>query len=283
MLPPAEDDSITLHYQPFADTGGNIVGFEALMRWHHLKRGPISPEAFIPVFEKCGFILPLSRWALKQACLDAVCWRRPLRVSVNLSPMQFEQDDVPAMVEAVLNETGLAPERLELEITEDAFVGNPERSGPALLKLARLGVRLVFDDVGAGVALPFHLRDLPFSKVKIARSVVENVEVSTAARSIVHMIVLVGRSMNVPVAAKGIETAGQLAILIKHGCEFIQGFFISRPGEISDFAGMTGNLPGDFARGSTRLANGAHIIVPVHGNIPIQFRPNELAESPRPA
>jgi EAL domain-containing protein (putative c-di-GMP-specific phosphodiesterase class I) len=283
MLLPAADDAITLNYQPFADNQGNILGFEALMRWHHLKRGPISPEAFIPVFENCGLILPLSRWALKQACIDAVCWRRPLRVAVNLSPVQFEQDDVLAIVGAVLNDTNLAAERLELEITEHAFVGNPEVSGPVLLKLADLGVRLVLDDVAAGVALPFHLQDFPFSKIKIARSIVENVEVSAAARSIVHMIVLVGRSMNVPVAATGIETAGQLAILIKQGCEGIQGFFLGRPAAMSTFVATTGNLPADFTPGATRLANGVHLIVPVQGTVPVRFQSNELADMARPA
>ena len=268
MLPAGSDDSITLHYQPFTDTGGTVLGFEALMRWHHQQRGAISPEAFIPVFEHCGAILPLSRWALKQACLDAVCWRRPLKVSVNLSPVQFQQDDVPAIVEATLGETGIAPERLELEITEAAFAADAERAGPILLKLAALGVRLTFDDVGAGVALPFHLQDYPFSKIKIARSVVEYAEVSASARSIIHMIVLVGRSMNVPVAAKGIETAGQLSILIKEGCEFIQGFFLSRPAAMSNFAGMTGNVPSDFSPGSTRLADGMHLIVPLLGGAP---------------
>ena len=266
MLPALADDAITLHYQPIADTQGNILGFEALMRWHHQQRGAISAEAFIPVFENCGVILPLSRWALKQASLDAVCWRRPLQVSVNLSPVQFQQDDVPGMVAAILAETGLAPERLELEITEATLLANAKRHGPMLLRLADLGVRLTFDDVGAGVALPFHLQDYPFSKIKIARSVVEYVEVSPSARSIIHMIVQVGRSMNVPVAAKGIETAGQLSILINEGCEFIQGFFFSRPAAMSSFARITGNVPDDFTPGSTRLANGMHLLVPLHAN-----------------
>lgn len=264
MLAAASDDSIALHYQPLADSRGKVVGFEALMRWHHQKRGPISPEAFIPVFENSGLILPLSRWALKQACLDAVSWKRPMQVSVNLSPVQFEQDDVPAMVADILAETGLAPDRLELEITEASLTANPERTGAALRKLAGQGVRIAFDDAAGSVTLPFHLKDYPFSKVKIARELVLSANESVSARSLIHMILLVGRSMNVPVAAKGIETASQLAFILKQGCDFIQGFFISRPAPMADFAGMTGNVASDFVAGSTRLADGMRLIVPLH-------------------
>jgi EAL domain-containing protein (putative c-di-GMP-specific phosphodiesterase class I) len=260
------DDSITLHYQPLADIRGRVVGFEALMRWHHQKRGPISPEAFIPIFENSGLILPLSRWALKQACLDAVSWKRPMQVSVNLSPVQFEHDDVPAMVASILTETGLAPERLELEISEASITADPDRTGAALRALAAQGVRLAFDDATGDVALPFMLKDYPFSKVKIARSLVDSIDTSPSARSLIHMILVVGHSLNIPVAAKGIETAGQLAFILKQGCDFMQGFFVSRPAAMSAFAGMTGNASSDFVPGSTRLADGMRLIVPLHAD-----------------
>ena len=264
MLSAPADDSITLHYQPLADKRGKVVGFEGLMRWHHQERGRISPEAFIPVFENCGVILPLSRWALKQACLDAVSWKRPMTVSVNLSPVQFREDDIPALVAGILAETGLSPERLELEITEAAIAANPERTGQAIRELAGQGVRLALDDATGDVTLPFLVKDYPFSIIKIARSLVARVEVSASARSIIHMILLVGRSMNVPIAAKGIETVGQLAFAIDEGCDFIQGFFVSRPAPMAAFAAMTGNVANDFVPGSTRLADGMRLIVPLH-------------------
>ena len=264
MLPALADDSITLHYQPQIDMRGKIVGFEALMRWHHQSRGAISPEAFIPIFENCGLILPLSRWALKQACLDAVSWKRPMHISVNVSPLQFQQDDVPALVATVLAETGLAPDRLELEITEAVLTPDPDRIALQLHKLVAQGVRITFDDVTGEVSLPFFIQDLPFSKIKIARDLVDNIESSASARSLIHMILLVGRSMNVPVAAKGIETAGQLAYVLQQGCEFIQGFFVSRPAAMNAFAAMTGNEEHDFVPASTRLPDGIRLIVPLH-------------------
>ena len=262
MLSTSADDSIALHYQPLADSRGRVVSFEALMRWHHQKRGPISPEAFIPVFENCGLILPLSRWALKQACLDAASWKRPMQVSVNLSPVQFQEDDVPELVATVLAETGLPAERLELEITEAWITIDHERTGLALRKLARQGVQIALDDASGAVGLPVLVKDYPISKIKIARNLVQNVETSPSARSLIHMIVLVAKSQRVPVAAKGIETANQLAFILKEGCEFFQGFFVNRPAPMASFAGMTGNVAEDFRPGSTGLPAGTGLTVP---------------------
>jgi EAL domain-containing protein (putative c-di-GMP-specific phosphodiesterase class I) len=252
-------DSITLHYQPLAKGRGEIVGFEALMRWHHRQRGATSPEAFIPIFEQNGLILPLSRWALKQACREAASWKHPLRITVNLSVVQFRQDDLPTLVKIALDESGLAPERLGLEMTEAALVSDPERSSAILAAVDKLGVRIALDDFGVGVSSPAYLSDYPISRIKIARSVVEKVETSVSARSIVHMIVALGRSMNVAVAAKGVETAAQLSYLMNEGCDLIQGFLVGRPASISSFAGLTGAPPAGDARRATRKSDHAEL------------------------
>lgn len=253
MFSTLSHDSITLQYQPLSDGPGNVVGFESLMRWHHQHRGAISPEAFIPIFEHCGLIVPLSQWALRQACLDAAKWKRPLRVSVNLSPVQFQTDDLGGFVEAVIDETGLAPDRLELEVTEAALTGDTPGARAALARLSALGVRIAVDDAGGGVALSFLLQEYPVSSIKIARQIVASIEVSASARSIIHMIMLVGRSMHVPVAAKGVETGGQLAFLRQQGCDLMQGFLMGRPASIETLVALTGNAVGDFPASATSI------------------------------
>lgn len=265
MLSTSVDDSITLHYQPLVESDGDVVGFEALVRWHHQRRGSISPEAFIPVSENSGLILPLSRWAIKQACLAAASWRRPLQVSVNLSPLQLQQGDLPALVGSVLAETGLAPERLELEMTDVALIADPAGTLKTLLELAAQGVRIAFDDARGDAALPFYLRDYPFSRVKIACKLVASIETSASARSIIHMILLVGRSLNVPVAAKGVETGNQLTYLIDQGCDLLQGFLVGQPAPIASFAALTGNAAEEVPCGRTGLPVGGELVIPERG------------------
>jgi EAL domain-containing protein (putative c-di-GMP-specific phosphodiesterase class I) len=240
MLTTAADDSITLHYQPLADCRGRVVGFEALMRWHHRQRGPISPEAFIPIFEQNGLILPLSRWALHQACADAASWPHPLQVSLNLSVVQLQQEDLPALVSWALAETGLAPGRLELEMTEGAIGADPDRARAMLSELSAMGVHIALDDFGLGQFPAAFLTRFPFTSIKIERRFVASIETSAAAQSVVHMTVELGHSQDLVVAAKGVETPGQLSLLHDGGCDLMQGFLIGRPTPIVDFAALTG-------------------------------------------
>lgn len=253
MFSTLSHDSITLHYQPLAAGPGNVVGFESLMRWHHQQRGPISPEAFIPIFERCGLIVPLSQWALRQACLDASRWKSPLQVSINLSPILFHTDDLCGWVQDVIGETGLAPDRLELEVTAATLAADIPGAQAALLRLSALGVRIALDDAGEGVALPFLLQEFPVSSIKIARQVVASIETSVSARSIIYMIMLVARSLHVPVVAKGVETGGQLAYLRDQGCDLMQGFLMGRPASIETFAALTGNAVADFPASATSI------------------------------
>jgi EAL domain-containing protein (putative c-di-GMP-specific phosphodiesterase class I) len=233
-------DALTLHYQPVADRGGVIVGMEALMRWHHHDRGPVSPEAFIPIFERSGLIVPVSRWALGLACRDGASWQRPLQIAVNLSAMQFGHDDLPALVETVLDQSGLAPERLELEVTEAALVSGGDGVARTMRRLRNAGVAIVLADFGTGRSGPAYLKDYPFSGVKIARGLTTQFEQSASARSIIHMVIELAHSLGLHVAADDVETPEQLGFLVTEGCDRVQGFLIGRPGPINLHAALTG-------------------------------------------
>jgi len=247
MFTTPADDALTLHYQPLVDRNDRVVGLEALMRWHHQKRGSISPEAFIPIFEQCGQIVGLSRWALFEACAEAARWPTRLDVAVNLSPVQFEEEDLPALVAAVLADTGLAPERLELDMTEAALISNPGLTRETLERLRALGVGIALDDFGESSAHPDFLRSFPFTKIKIDTSVVHGIETSAVARSVIHMAVVLAHSLDLVVAAEGVETAAQLAFLRAEGCDVVQGFLTGRPAAITTFADVTGARPGTVA------------------------------------
>lgn len=241
MLSTLADDSIIVHYQPLARCGGGIVGLEALIRWHHQKRGPISPEAFIPVSERSGLIAPLSRWALGVACRQAASWSAPLFVAVNISATHFEQDDdLPAVVDAALEESGLAPERLELELTEAALEADPTRAALTMQRLRDRGVRLALDDFGVGPTSLGSVRDFPFTKVKIDGPVIRGIEQSASARSIIRMVIEVGHALGLTVAAEGVETQAQLAFLEAAACDFAQGYLFGRARAIETLAGITG-------------------------------------------
>lgn len=223
---------------------------EALMRWHHRERGPISPEAFIPIFEQSAAIVPLSRWALGQACLDAASWLRPLLVAVNLSAIQIDEEDVPALVSAELTRSGLAPQRLELEVMGAALATDARPIATTMTRLRTLGVGIVLTDFGVGDAGLSCLRSYPFSKLKIARGLVGSIETSASARSIIHMAVELGHSRELCVAAEGVETPAQRAFLEHEGCDWMQGFLIGRPAPIETLGELTGNA-GRQAKAST--------------------------------
>jgi EAL domain-containing protein (putative c-di-GMP-specific phosphodiesterase class I) len=233
-------DTIKLHYQPVIERGGAVVGLEALMRWHHRQRGSISPEAFIPIFEDSGLIVPLSRWALTQACHDAATWNHSLVVAVNLSPRQFFEEDLAQLVSNVLAETGLPAERLELDLTGAALIHDPECALSILSTLSRAGVHLALDDFGIGRTSQTDLTRYPFSKVKIDTSIIAHLEESSSARRLVAMITELGHSLGLVVAAEGVETETQLQYLRAQGCDVMQGFLLGRPGPVEDFTAYTG-------------------------------------------
>jgi EAL domain-containing protein (putative c-di-GMP-specific phosphodiesterase class I) len=228
-------EELTLHYQPTIDlSDGRIVGFEALVRWRHPVRGMVSPGEFIPVAEATGLINPLGRWVLTEACRQAVRWAgesggRPLKMAVNMSVRQFDRADLPAVVAAVLEQTGMPAAQLCLEMTESVLMTDTEDNLAQLVRLKDLGVQLAIDDFGTGYSSLAYLRRFPVDTIKIDRSFVERVGEESEESTLAETIVQLGRSLGMSTVAEGIEQAGQLAVLRRMGCELAQGFYFSRP------------------------------------------------------
>ncbi|MGZ9723878.1 bifunctional diguanylate cyclase/phosphodiesterase [Rhizobium miluonense] len=219
-----------LDYQPIYDVGSDSVsGYEALLRWRHPDRGVIEPETFIPIAEESGSIVAIGEWVLEQACQEAVRWREPASVAVNLSPLQFMIPTLYDQIESILRKTGLDPRRLELEITEAALMRERTAVIATLQRLHRLGVRVVMDDFGTGFSSLSNLRAFPFDKIKVDRSFTGALEHDPAARSIVRAIIGLGHSLNMPVVTEGVETELQRRIVIEEGCAQLQGIFFGKP------------------------------------------------------
>ncbi len=229
-----ERDEFHLTYQVQKNIRSReTIGYEALIRWTHPTRGAIPPDTFIPIAEECGAILQIGRWVLKRACADAVAWNDGLRVAVNLSPVQIANDDIVKLVHETLLETGLAPQRLELEITESTIIGDKAHALHVLRQLKALGITVALDDFGTGYSSLDTLNSFPFDKIKIDRSFLTEAEVKEDSRAIVKAVVALGRSLDVPVLAEGVETVGQLSILEQEGCEEAQGFLFGRPARLT--------------------------------------------------
>lgn len=227
-----DNDELMLLYQPIYDISGtHATGYEALMRWHHPIRGVVSPLEFIPIAESTGIILEIGAWALVEACREASRWPRHQRVSVNLSPAQFGRQALVDEVHHALTANGLAPERLELEITESILLDNSQQNIDILHQLKRLGVRIVLDDFGTGYSSLHYLRAFPFDRLKIDQSFVHEMCDSREALAIVRAITGMGRSLDMEVTAEGVEKAEQMALLQQEGCSHLQGFLLGRPGQ----------------------------------------------------
>jgi diguanylate cyclase len=229
-----EYNDLMIAYQPLVGPSGeSMMGVEALCRWHHPTRGDIPPAKFIPIAEHSELIIPLGEWVLRQACLEAKAWPT-LTLAVNVSPLQFRRPDFVKVVARILAETGLPPERLELELTESTLVGNVEEAGTAMRELKVLGVQLALDDFGTGYSSLLYLRTFPFDKLKIDRSFVRNIESAADSAAIVHAVVSLGRGLGMKVTAEGVETAEQHLFLRAAGVHSLQGFRFGRPGTALD-------------------------------------------------
>ncbi len=228
---------LVLHYQPEVDLRTNrIIGFEALMRWNHTRRGLLSPAEFIPLAEETGLIVSLGQWGLAEACRQLVEWRstgsEPLqkaRISVNLSGKQLEQPSLIGQVEKILAETGLPPACLRLEVTESSLISDGPAAQANMLALEKLGVGLHMDDFGTGYSSLDYLQRFPFDTLKIDRSFVRNIAWDHDSRLIVSSILALARSFGMDVVAEGIEDADQLEELKTMGCPCGQGFYFARP------------------------------------------------------
>ncbi|MDH6266615.1 diguanylate cyclase (GGDEF)-like protein [Rhizobium sp. SG_E_25_P2] len=235
-----ENNELRLHYQVQTSvSSGLVTGFEALLRWTHPTRGRIAPSDFIPLAEENGLILPLGEWALKTACRECAHFRKPLKVAVNLSPVQFLHPDLPGLVAATLAETGMRPECLELELTESAIIADKARTLATLLKIRALGVTIALDDFGTGYSSLETLRSFPFDKIKLDRSFMTELESNQQARSIIRAVLALGRSLDIPVLAEGIETRDQLEILHEEGCDTAQGYLLGRPAPFEEINLLT--------------------------------------------
>jgi len=238
-----QQDQLEVHYQPQASlVSGRIIGMEALVRWRHPTRGMISPVDFIPLAEETGLIKPLGDWVLRTACTQLQQFIRaglpPLRVAVNLSVRQLLQKDFTASVEAVLADTGLAPELLELEITESTLMENAEDTLAALHRLHTLGVRLSIDDFGTGYSSLSYLKRFPVDIIKIDRSFVRDVPQDADDAAIISAIIALAHSLRLEVVAEGVETPSQLEFLRGRHCDLMQGYHLSPAIPAEQFAAL---------------------------------------------
>ncbi|MDB5635027.1 MAG: diguanylate cyclase [Tardiphaga sp.] len=220
---------ISLHYQPQCLSDGSVIGFEALARWNSPKRGMVSPAQFIEIAEESGLIQPLGEWVLREACREAAGWPQPFKISVNVSPKQFRDGDLPNLVQWILLETGLTPGRLELEITEGVLIGDFSRAVSVLNRLKALGVDIALDDFGTGYSSLSYLHSFPFDLIKIDRTFVSDVRTNRHSSAIVRAVIGLGRSLGVPILAEGVETEEQRAFLFEEGCHAVQGYLTGRP------------------------------------------------------
>jgi diguanylate cyclase (GGDEF)-like protein/PAS domain S-box-containing protein len=229
-----------LVYQPQKDiSDGKIIGFEALLRWKHATRGNVPPAEFIPVAEESGIIPQIGEWVLRAACSEAASWTQPLIVAVNVSAVQIHNANFAHLVHEILFETGLPPNRLELEITETALVRDLTRALATLRRIKILGVRIAMDDFGTGYSSLSNLRAFPFDKIKIDGSFIKSVNVNDQAAAIVRSVLGLGRALRLPVLAEGVETVAELEFLASELCDQVQGYLLGRPGDIKGFRQLT--------------------------------------------
>ena len=241
------ENQLVLHYQPQIDLlGGKVVGVEALVRWHHPQRGLIAPAEFIPVAEACGLILPLGHWVLLTACRQARAWRDAGidmgEMAVNISAHQFQQPQFAQTVQAVLAETGVPADRLELEITESSIMHGVDTAIQTMAQLRAMGVKLAIDDFGTGYSSLAYLRRFPLDRLKIDRSFLADVDTDADAASLLTSIVQLGRSLGLQLVAEGVESFAQAEFLRTLECERGQGFHFYQPVSAEEVVGRIGGL-----------------------------------------
>ena len=239
-----ERGELELHYQPTVDLAtSEVIGFEALCRWHHPLRGMTAPLEFIPIAEATGLIVPLGRWVLREACRQAVEWSkagggRPVKMAVNVSVRQFDRADFAEVVAEILAETGMVADQLCLEMTESVLMTDTDDNLEQLVRLKALGVTLAIDDFGTGYSSLAYLRRFPMDVLKVDRSFVDRLGGDDEDRALVRTIVRLGQSLGMRTVAEGIENDLQLRALQEMGCDFGQGYHLSRPLPVADAAAI---------------------------------------------
>lgn len=224
-----------LYFQKQNDTQtGEVVGFEVLLRWSHPARGMVPPSEFIPIAERTGFIGELGDWVLRQACLEAVQWRNPLKIAVNVAPKQLANSALPERVREILDESGLDPARLELEITESGIIDDQQHALHIIRQLKAIGVNIAMDDYGTGYSSLSTLQLFPFDKIKIDRGFIDSVVENRQSAAIVRSTLILAQSLDIPVLAEGVENAEHLRFLQEEGCQQVQGFLYGKPQPVSE-------------------------------------------------
>ncbi len=229
-----ENNELEVYYQPILDAlTGKIVSSEALLRWHSQEHGVISPLEFIPLAEDSGLIVLIGKWVLETACHTAVNWtkknKRPLRIAVNLSIRQFQRDDVPLLIKSVLSKTGLPPDQLTVEITENLLLRDDKKTLDTLHDIREMGVAIAIDDFGTGYSSLSYLKRFPVTTIKIDRSFIDGLPTDSEDVALVEAILSLSKSLDLKVIAEGVENEQQYQFLRERDCAMVQGFYFSRP------------------------------------------------------
>lgn len=239
-------DEFSLHYQPVVDvTNDSVTGYEALIRWCSATRGQVSPADFVPFAEEHGLMVEIGDWVLRTACAEAAQWPGNLAISINLSPAQFRAPNLVKRIASILGSTGLCPTRLELEITETAMMGDINTARAILEELRAMGIMVAMDDFGTGYSSLSFLRLLPFTRIKIDRSFIQDLGKTQEALAIVRAVTGLCSSLGVATTAEGVETEEQRIILQREGCHELQGYLLGRPSPLPQRNGV------QVARGAT--------------------------------
>ena len=240
-----EQGQFELYYQPLFNTQQQqINGFEALIRWQHPERGLIQPIDFIPLAEETGLIVQIGEWVIKEACRQAARWPEHVRIAINISPVQFRTKGLQSILMQALSQSGLAPQRLELEITESLLIDNVTETLKSLHSLREMGVRVALDDFGTGYSSLSYLRSFPFDKIKIDRSFVVDIMTDKGSAAIIQAITGLAAALGMETIAEGVELADQVEMLHKNGCDNIQGYLLSRPVPITAVDALIDSLSG---------------------------------------
>ncbi|MDV7338804.1 EAL domain-containing protein [Terasakiella sp. A23] len=237
-----ENNEFVMNYQPIiSGKSGKVMKCEALIRWSHPKKGIISPTDFIPLAEEVGLILPIGEWVLREACREAAIWHKTLKnppsIAVNFSSRQFQRVNIPTLVQEVLDENQLPPEALTIEITENLLIQDDKTTLEQLNILSRMGISLAIDDFGTGYSSLSYLKKFPISVLKIDRSFIKDMQSDPEDAALVNAMISMAKSLNLKVVAEGAETAEQIKMLQERECEYIQGYYYSRPLPAADFNG----------------------------------------------
>jgi diguanylate cyclase len=239
------DGQFELYYQQQNDTfSGEVVSFEALLRWNHPVRGLVSPADFIPIAERTGLIGELGEWVLRTACSEAATWKNPLGIAVNVAAQQLSDPMLPHRVRQILDETGLDPARLELEITETGIIADQGRALQVVRHLKSMGVKIAMDDYGTGYSSLSTLMTFPFDKIKIDRTFIDGLTPNSQSAAIVRSTLILADSLNIPVLAEGVETHAHIDFLRSEGCGQVQGYLFGRPGPKKGIEAIVNREPG---------------------------------------